>query len=92
MRTVQVELAAVHDMVVSQIGSYNSQFDEAMDSSVTKAVAAIREGQNDALSNLSVELERFYHNLRAQGSQLAVAMNEEIQLQHEKVSRIGCRF
>ena len=84
MQAVQVEMSTVHDMVISNISTYNSRFDEAMASSIARAITAITQGQTDAFSSISAELESFYKTLKADGSQLAVAMNEEIQQHHEK--------
>ncbi|KAF2689827.1 hypothetical protein K458DRAFT_275408, partial [Lentithecium fluviatile CBS 122367] len=84
IQTFQVEIATMHDMVVSNISTYNARFDEAMDTSMSRAIAAVREGQTDVLTSIAAELESFYYGLRAEGSQLAAAMNAEIQQHHEK--------
>jgi len=84
MHTVQVELAAVHDAVVSSISTYNAQFDDAINATMAKVITAVTNGQSDALSSISAELESFYRVLKEDGSQLAAVMNEEIQQHHEK--------
>jgi hypothetical protein len=84
MQTVQVEIATVHDMVISNISTYNARFNEAVDASITKAITAVNEGHVGALASIGSELERFYQSLKAEGLQLAASMNAEIQNHHEK--------
>jgi predicted nucleic acid-binding Zn-ribbon protein len=83
VRTVQVELKAVHSLM-GELSTYNARFDNAIDVSITRALAAIKEGQTDVLSSISTELETFYRGLKMEGSQLAAFLNEEIQQHHAK--------
>lgn len=71
-------------MIISNISTYNARFDRAVDASIQRAMAAVRDGQSGALANIGAELATFYRALRAEGSDLITSLNIEIQRHHEK--------
>jgi hypothetical protein len=84
MRSVQVEIGLVRDSIITDITSHNAKFNAQMDTTLTKAVAAVRDGHVDTLAAIGAELQSFYQGIRNEGSELAVSMNTELQQYHDK--------
>lgn len=84
MRAVQKEVASVRDSIIAEITAHNTRFNSQMDTAMTKAAVALRDGHFDTLKAISNELQLFYQTLQNEGSELALSMNNQLQEYHEK--------
>lgn len=87
MRAVQKEVASVRDSIIAEITAHNARFNSQMDTAMTKAAVALRDGHFDTLKAISNELQVFYQTLQNEGSELALSMNNQLQDYHEKALR-----